>query len=294
MGTLNFLNQLVKLEQEDLYEHIFHLYVEHKPTEKQHLGYVDKSVNLLSVSLPNAHLDLNIEQSLTSLSSATESSSTGFVCWQGAVNFADWALADAKCPFREILDVGSPISVLELGAGVGATLVSVFGPNVARYIASDQKHVLKLLKSNFANNVVSQRYHSTTSERAHAEAPRKREDETWSTIDFIEFDWEHLDAGKQRYLLHSGGQLPDVILASDTIYNSHLIPHFVKAMKEMMSSHTVALVTIQLRDEDVTEQFLDHILHMGLVLYAVPDELLDKTLLEGFMVYCIQRENPLA
>lgn len=285
----DFLSRLDRIHQADVYEHIFHLYVEHKPTEQQHLGYVDKSTEMLPVHLPRANLDLEIQQSLTSLSSNTETSSTGFVCWQGAVNFADWILADANCPFREIFK--PEISVLELGAGVSALLASVIGPRVSRYVASDQKHVLKLLKQNFANNVVSQRYTSSTSEKAHVGGPKMREDEKWSQIDFIELDWEHSKMGKARYLEVSDNQLPDLILASDTIYNSHLVPHFVNAMKAMMTSSTIAIVTIQLRDEEIAEQFVECVLQLGLAMYGVPDILLDRKLMEGFMVYCIQRDR---
>lgn len=291
MECLEFMAKLCRIDQDDLYDHLFHLYVEHKPSEKQHLGYVDKSSDLLEVLLPKANLDLTIQQSLTSLSSGTESSTTGFICWQGAVNFADWVLADPRCPFYDFFHSRCPITILELGAGVGAVLASVFGPKVSNYVASDQKHVLKLMKTNFVNNVVSQRYHSTTSTRALEGGPKQKEDESWSTINFIEFDWEHLDIGVANFRKITSKQYPDVILASDTIYNGHLIPHFVNTLKIMMSKQTIALVTIQLRDEGVTEQFLQEIFDQGLLLNAVPDQYLDEKLIEGFMVYCITYEN---
>lgn len=285
------LSALQKIDHDDLYEHLFHIHVEHKPSEKQHLGYVDKSTDRLEVTLPRANIDLEIHQSLTSLSSATESSTTGFICWQGAVNFADWVLADLRCPFSHLFKTGSNISVLELGAGVGAVLASVFGPKVSLYVATDQRHLLKLMKANFANNVVSQRYSSSTSSKAHESGPKQKEDESWSTIDFLEFDWEHLEAGTARFTSVSGLDCPDVILASDTVYNGHLIPYFVGAMKAMMGSHTLALVTIQLRDEDVTEEFLSEVFSQSLEVFAVPDHLLDERLKQGFMVYCFKKAN---
>lgn len=286
-------SSLQKIHHDDLYEHLFHIYVEHKPSEKQHLGYVDKSTNLLEVTLPTANLDLTIQQSLTSLSSATETSSTGFICWQGAVNFADWVLADPRCPFSQLFLTGSDVSVLELGAGVGAVLASVFGPNVSRYVATDQKHVLKLMKTNFAHNVVSQRYSSSTCDKEHDSGPKQKEDESWSIIDFIEFDWEYLEAGMATFTKVSGLEYPDVIVATDTVYNGHLIPFFVAALKAMMGPHTLALVMIQLRDEDVTEEFLEEVFSQNLELFAVPDDLLDERLIEGFMVYCLKKSDDL-
>lgn len=277
------MDQLLNIDIDTLHDHIFRLYVEHKPSERQHLGYVDKSTETLDVTLPRANIDLTISQSLTSLSGSA--SSTGFVCWQSSVNFADWLLTDPLCPFREMFLPFS--SVLELGAGVGGVLASVLGPRVGRYVATDQKHVLKLLKANFAANVVSQRYQTSTSTKSHG-GPKQRTDETWSTIDFLEFDWEHVDAGSHAYLQLAGSR-PDVILATDTIYNQYLVPYFVASLNEMMDNNTTAIVTIQLRDEDVTECFLQTVLDEGLQLYVVPDNMLDATLLEGFMVYCIRR-----
>lgn len=289
IDMINFWNRLIKVDPDDLYDHLFQIYVEHKPTELQHLGYVDKSSNLLEVTLPNANIDLSVQQSLSLLSSGTESSTTGFICWQGGVNFADWVLADPRCPIRDLFN--SSTTVLELGAGVGAVLASVLGPRVSTYVASDQKHLLKLMKANFANNVVSQRYQSSTLPVAQNGGPKRREEEAWSSIDFIEFDWEFYDKGRANYLELTSKQYPDVILASDTIYNTHLIPHFVNSMKSMMDHHTISLVTLQLRDEDVTEQFLLEVTQLGLELYAVRDEDLDQKLMEGFMVYCIKKEK---
>lgn len=288
---MNNLIDFHKLRQvdSDIYEHLYELYVDHRPSESQHLGYVNKATDCIEISLEQAQIDLNIRQSLSALSSSKESSSTGFICWQAAVKLADWILGDEKCPFHKPLTSKSDLVVLELGTGVGAILVSLFGPKVGQYIATDQKHILKLLKENFTNNVVSQRYTSSTMSEEHEGGPHRGAGEKWSEVDFIEFDWEHLEEGAYNFNEISKGRKPDLILASDTIYNGYLIPFFVKAFKCMMAEDTGVLISMQLRDESILEQFLERVSQEDLKLYTIPDEYLSTELIEGFVVYYITK-----
>lgn len=289
MSFSSLLSGLRQINEEDLYEFLYDLYVDHAPPEKQHLGYVDKSRDLLQVTLPKSNIDLTISQSLSGLSSGKETSSTGFICWQSAIYMADWILADSKCPFSQVFEPSSKLLVLELGAGVGGVLASVVGPKVGHYVASDQRHILKLLKSNFAANVVSLRYTSATTDKADGGQPKRTEDIEWSKIDFIEFDWERRDIGTANFALITGRNTPDIIIATDTIYNEYLIPHFVASLKAMMSDDSIAILVVQLRDEDIVERFLQEVYDQNLFLHAVPDHLLSRELLQGFMVICITR-----
>lgn len=256
----------------DLYDHLYDIYTSHKPREDQHLGYVDKSADTIHIALPLSHIDLSIQQLITALYSKTQTSSTGFVCWQVALHFADWVLASPQCPFRDRL---SALTVLELGAGTSGLLAAVLGPQTRHYVASDQKHILKLLRANFAANVTSERY---TVGRAGKDS--------WSRIDFIEFDWEQPEYGKSEFERVSDS-FPDLILACDTVYNEYLLPHFVRAMKTMMGPQTLAVVAIQLRDEAVTEAFLETLFAENLRVYVVGDQHLTDELIHGFAVYCI-------
>ncbi|GEQ70821.1 hypothetical protein JCM33374_g4501 [Metschnikowia sp. JCM 33374] len=279
---------LEKIDPDSLYDHLYTVYTEHRPREAQHLGYVDKSSESIDIGLARSGIDVTIRQSLSGLSSATQSSSTGFICWQTAVYFADWATAFSPCPLNGLL--GPQTVVLELGAGVGALLASVLGPTVGHYVASDQAHVLKLMKENFANNVVSQKYTSTTSQKTHGTGPRKRDvDEEWSRVDFVELDWESPASGLATFSALTGRSAPDYVFACDTIYNTYLIEPFVKCVKSAMDTHTVAVVGMQLRDEAVTEEFLETVFREGLQVYRVNDENLSDELIEGFVVYCLRR-----
>lgn len=287
MSTSSLLASLHKIEEDDLYEFIYGLYVDHKPPETQHLGYVDKSSDLLTVSLPRTRIDLSISQSLSGLSSNTETSSTGFICWQSAIYAADWILGEPACPFHQLF--ASDQTVLELGAGVGGVLVSLLGPRVGHYVASDQKHILKLLKANFSENVVSGRYTSSTSEKAYDRNPKQIGDGQWSKIDFIEFDWEKKEAGMANFKHISGKEAPDIIIATDTIYNEYLIAHFLDCVKSVMCDTTIAIIVVQLRDEDIVERFLEAIFEHKLTVYTISDQLLTKELLQGFMVLCLTK-----
>lgn len=287
MDHSTLLATLNKIEEDDLYEFIYDLYVDHKPPETQHLGYVDKTSDMLNISLPRSRFDLCISQSLSGLSSNTESSSTGFICWQSAIYTADWILAEQTCPFHRLFS--SDMTVLELGAGVGGVFASLLGPKVGHYVASDQKHILKLLKTNFAENVVSGRYSSTTSEKAFDRNPKQIGEGQWSKIDFIEFDWEEKEQGMEKFEEITGKRTPDIIIATDTIYNDYLIGHFLDCVKSCMGENTIAIIVVQLRDEDIIEGFLEAIFEHKLTLHTVPDHLLTTELLQGFMVLCLSK-----
>lgn len=272
---------------DDVQDHIFELYTERAPPESADLGYVDRRRDVVTIALKHAGIDLSIRQSLAELNSTRETSSTGFVCWQAALLFVDWALSDPRCPFKFTADM----AVVELGAGVGAVMVSVLGPRVRWYTATDQKHILKLLRSNFATNVVSSHYTTTTIPEATPVATKKKKNAPTSTIEIVEFDWEWLDDGMARYG-EVGGPVPDVIVACDTIYNEYLIGHFLAAMKRLMGPHTGAIVTLQLREPDIMELFVVEAKNAALDVYCVPSELLSQQLQAGFVVYYIVPAAP--
>lgn len=262
-----------------IYEHVYDLYTNHKPRDDQHLGYINKSKTTINISC--ADNDLTIKQSLTSLSSNTQASSTGFVCWQTSSFLVDWILTDPKCPFYKSFAEKQDLSILEMGAGVSGVAVSLLGPRVKNYVASDQKHILKLLKENFSNNVPTNKFSSETistdnSNKAHPK------------IDIIEYDWEHPVQGLSNYN-NVNDRVPDMLIACDTIYNEFLIQPFLDACQQSMNNTNGLLIGIQLRDQSVIELFLEQTLESGLQLHYIPPESLSEDLLLGFVVYYIVR-----
>lgn len=256
-------------------EHVFELHVTHRPPDAQTLGYVDKSTDRLQLSLANGD-ELTIQQSRSSLSG--QALSTGFVCWQLAKYLVDWLL-DEKCPFHEYFKAPN-YAVLELGAGVSALLAAVLGPKCRRYVATDQKHILKLMKQNFAENVVSDRWTSSTLEWLQTGKT------STSSIDIVELDWEKHSPDEILLLLED---YPDLVIATDTVYNEYLVPYFVDALAAFMGPASKALVTVQLRDESITTRFVEEIAAHKLRLYTINDNYLTQELQAGFAVYCITK-----
>lgn len=272
---------LVLIPEDEIYNHLCDLYVVHQHRKDQHLGYVDKSTNFISITCGDC--DLTIEQSLSSLYSSKETSSTGFICWQTTSLLVDW-FQMKKCPLYATFNSPSlrhQTSVIELGTGVSGIIASVLGPTTKSYVCTDQKHILKLLRKNFTNNVVSSKFSTTT-------IPSAGSDFAGCSINIIELDWEWPDDGIATYRLLVDLP-PDLIIACDTVYNDFLIPPFLRCCSMLLTPNNGLLLALQLRDEGVMEEFLQQTCVAGLRIHYVPPALLSQDLLNGFVVYYITK-----
>ncbi|RCK67610.1 Ribosomal lysine N-methyltransferase 5 [Candida viswanathii] len=258
-----WISQCEVIDEENVEEHIFELYSEREL--QNNLGYHDRTANKITIELPHSHQDFSISQSLSRLSDhKVNSSTTGFVCWDASIYFADWLLASPVCP----VTLSKDFTVLELGSGVGGIVACALQDKVGRYVATDQKHLLELLEENIVNNT-----------------PRKN-------YDVVEFDWEDIECGLEALKeLGVDGESVDVVVACDTIYNEYLIPYFLNAMKSVMSGSTVAIVCLQLRDSITFEHFVHTIIgDEELELSNVPGRLLSAELNNGFVVYALTKK----
>lgn len=271
-----------QIKYDDIDDHIFDLYTERASAAGENLGFVDRTKDTIDILLPKSQTDLTIRQSISSLSSTTNTSSTGFVCWKSALLLADWILSDDSCPLKQLI---CSHVVLELGTGVSSLLASTLGPLTKQYVASDQKHLLKLMKHNFVENVTTTKYKSSTVEAPNNNPARQN---VWPLIDFIELDWEYPEWGMEEFGQLTGSTTADVIIACDTIYNSYLIPYFVKTAKRMMGDCSTTIVSLQLRDDTVMELFLKECLDCGLEIWSIPETVLSPELRSGFVVYCLR------
>lgn len=262
---------LHELKKEDIPNYICELFAFRVP-ENRNLGWVDRSKITLRVNIPSVDADLVIKQ-LPSGLSGSQLSSTGFVCWLTCVVLADW-LASQESQFYALC--ASPITVLELGCGTSALLASVLGPRVRHYVATDQKHILKLAIGNFQENAVG-RYTSSTVDSPHRLGGK---------VDFIELDWEDNENGFRMFTELTGSQWPDLVVASDTIYNEYLAGAFVETLKRAMSNSLVGLIAVHLRDEPLMQFFLDS-LCKAFQVFTIPEERLGE-LRHGYDVYCIK------
>lgn len=261
-------------------DHIFDLYISHPPESDQDLGYVNRKYDDITVTLSQSNIDVNIRQSLSQLASGTQSSSTGFVCWQTSPRLIDWIISEPKCPLYDCFQKPH-LKVVELGAGIAGIGASVLGPKCLQYICMDQKHILKLLKQNIVNNIVAPFYSTTIDQDT-----RPKQNQATSQIEVIEFDWEYIADGVYNYQQISN-EPPDLIIACDTVYNEYLIRPFLMALKTLMGRNTGGLIAIQMRDAQVLEMFVME-MATQFTVYQVPGQLLSKELIRGFVVYYVR------
>lgn len=316
------MNQLVDVSLFDhlnlspVEDHVFDIYTDRQPQENENLGYINRSTNKLTIELANGH-ELNITQSITELNSNSETSSTGFICWKSSIHFVNWLQMD-RCPFK--LE-NSNLNIMELGSGVSGILASVLGPKCRSYIASDQKHILKLLKRNIQENtsdfisttindevskgktstsklstndiVKTSRSKKSLSTNDTVKTTNSKPTKLLSTIDVIEFDWEYLQHGIHEYeqlksnYSSNWGSKPDLIISCDTIYNEFLLPHLINAIDSLLTPSAAAIIIAQLRDCEMIEIFVNLVIKKNLNIHSIPNDLLSHQLNQGFVVYYI-------
>lgn len=287
---VSITDQFERVDEYEIDDHLFELYSERSPPDN--LGFVNRSSNTITITLPQSNLDLTIKQSLSELSSSKESSSTGFICWQSSVYFVDWLLSQKECPFAKIFQSKNDRVIVELGAGVAGICASLLSSNVSRYIATDQKHILKLLKENIESNISTSKYKSSTLDAPPVSRSGGGGSNSIASIpivDVLEFDWEDIDQGLYNYnQLIQGNKKPDILIACDTIYNEYLIPHFLNGLRSLLNKNSIALVVLQLRDSLTLETFVKEIvIQQKLKLYSIPLQMLSHSLQSGFVIYCI-------
>ena len=290
------LNRIVS--EEDINEHIFELYTECSPPSSSDLGFEDRTQNEIEVYLEKSDITLTVRQSPSELSSKTRDSSTGFVCWKTALLMTDWIHNHPQCPFNALFRHGQDLELLELGSGIGGVSAAVLGPLVRRYVCSDQKHVLKLMKENILMNTPSSKFDSITlfdlssENRKRAFGPRTYRHKRQAVIECIEYDWEFNDLGLENYKTVTEKGRPDLLLSFDTIYNTYLISPFVSTLKSLLRTDNGAVIGIQLRDESVVSDFIGHVLDSNLNLFSIPQSMLSEELKRGYVVYYINTTGP--
>lgn len=248
-----------KIDDENLENHIFDLYTNLSTPNK--LGYVARK-NQVDVLLKDRSgtvcQEFTVKQSLQQLNSSSPGGTTGFVCWTASVAFVEWLLYDSSNPFAQYFQ--SPNSsrlnvIVELGSGTSGIVVCALAKFCCHYIATDQKQVFKLLKTNLEENLDGK-----------------------NRVDVVEFDWEEPECGAYNIECVIERDI-DLLVACDVIYNEYLVTHFLAAAMQIMSKHTVCLVAMQMRDELVLETFLRESLKCGLKVSFNP------TNSEGYIVY---------
>ncbi|ANZ73816.1 BA75_00502T0 [Komagataella pastoris] len=252
------LSDFTLIGKDDLYEHVYLLYSGSKLNND--LGYYPSKADKFVI--PIGELDIEIEQSKSGVYAMHETGTTGFYLWKVSPLFAEWMLYH-KHPLSDMFN-GCGV-VVELGSGVAGILASTLSTRCEVFLATDQRHLLKLLAKNIGSN----------------RQPK-------SNIKIVEFDWENIELGVSNLEATLEKRQVDFVLAFDTIYNSFLLDHFIAATKTLCNSETIVVVGIQLRDEDVLLEFLQKMLDNSFQCYHVDQEWLSPGLKNGYGIYCFK------
>lgn len=252
------LSDFTLIGKDDVYDHVYLLYSDSKLNND--LGYYPSKADKFVI--PIGDLDIEVEQSKSGVYSRHGTGTTGFYLWNVSALFAEWMLYH-KHPLSDMFN-GCGV-VVELGSGVVGVLASTLSTRCELFVATDQKHVLKLLAKNIENN----------------RQPK-------ANTKIVEFDWENIEFGVSNLESTLERRQVDFVLAFDTIYNSFLLDHFIAATKTICNSETIVVVGIQLRDEDVLSEFLEKMLDKSFQCYHVDQEWLSSDLKNGYSIYCFK------
>lgn len=216
---------------------------------------VDGSSHEITVTIGNQEFD--IKQSPSLLNSSRSTGTTGAVVWRSTLLLATWFSQPSNCLFKHGL-LDSTSTILELGSGVAGLLPLILASRTGLYLATDQSYTIKLLQSNIDNNLRPRGTSSRKGAKASSTAAARASP---ANVRTAPLDWE-LDDLKSFLPSHNIAQGVDLVLASDCVYNYHLIPPLVQTCREACAARaandrpTLCIVAQQLRQPDVLEEWL--------------------------------------
>ncbi|CAF9915949.1 MAG: hypothetical protein GOMPHAMPRED_000909 [Gomphillus americanus] len=256
------------------------------PIPSSNLGFIDSKAKDIEISVNGQ--DLSIQQSPGLLTANLAGGTTGAVVWKVTPAFASW-IADSENILTKTLVISPKSVVIELGSGVSGLVALTLGQQVAKYIATDQSYVLKILRHNIESNWPSRK--------------RSKLSKDWTTsLEILELDWETTLTSDLPLLIPELQQAPsqagglDLIIACDCIYNEALIPSFVSTCADLcglrrkfsvelesgMDAHppTLCIIAQQLRSAVIFEEWL-RVFHQKFNVWRIPDVMLSQDLKEG-------------
>lgn len=243
----------------------------------QDLGFVNPKATILEMTV--AGKDLIVQQSPTLLHSDRDAGTTGAVVWKVTPLFADWISSDHMRDLQALI-FSKESTILELGCGISGIVALTLAPKLARYIATDQEYVFKLLRQNLSTNAPKPKVTKT-----------KVKEEPLSNINLIALDWESSIISSLPQLLSDvADPLPckiSAVIACDCIYNETLIEPFVRTcaelcqLKRSTETPTMCIIAQQLRSDIVFEAWL-LAFHKIFNVWRVPEEHLEDL---GFVIH---------
>ncbi|KAK5127830.1 hypothetical protein LTR85_004946 [Meristemomyces frigidus] len=286
-------------EVQDVDEESFELFFQNSALPD--LGMIDPKTSPLELSI--AGREFNITQSPGALQSKRKEGTTGAAVWQTSVRVAEWLSSSSNVLFTSgILDGTN--TALELGSGVSGIVPCILVPRVETVVATDQEHLLKIMRENITANVIRAPGHRST----HTSRKRgNRREPAIGDVKVFALDWEEDDV--QKVLAsHGFAEGVDAIVACDCIFNYALIEPLMQTCRGICSLRrqrrddgsdqtdqrpTVGVIAQQLRQAEVFEQWLQASLRWFRV-WRAPDNALTEGLRagSGFAVHiCILRDG---
>ncbi|PSK34055.1 Diaminohydroxyphosphoribosylamino-pyrimidine deaminase [Elsinoe australis] len=208
------------------------------------LGMIDSSAAEITVTVGGK--DYAIKQSPGLLTSARAGGTTGAAVWRTTSLLAEWFVSSDNPLFKSGL-LDETCTLLELGAGVAGLLPLVVAPQIKTYHATDQSYALKLLQENISAN--------STSKKRNTKSPNHAD------VRLSSLDWE-LDDVNHFLSSHDLSDGLDLIVASDCVYNYHLIEPLTNICAAICRHRgrnlrpTLCLIAQQVREPNVFEEWL--------------------------------------
>lgn len=255
---------------------VFLLFSQEIPSSN--LGFVDSRASELDISIGDK--SFSIHQSPGLLTSNRQQGTTGAVVWKVTPQFATWISQPSNFLF-ESGSLNSESNVIELGCGVSGLVALSLSPRIARYIATDQDYVLKVLRQNIEVNA------SQPASIRLSKGRKPKPDLAKSNTQTYSLDWETSDVSNlcSELGIDSAASQIHAIVACDCIYNEALVDPFVDACADICrlaiaGTPTLCIVAQQLRSPDVFGIWIAAF-HRKFRTWRLPDDILIPGLREG-------------
>ncbi|PWY97086.1 hypothetical protein BCV70DRAFT_203194 [Testicularia cyperi] len=241
---------LIRLEPgravEDVDEEIFLLWTLNSRSEHEGgLGYVNHSHDSLYIAIDgkswsaaaserelSGETIVKVFQDVTSLRTAR--GNTGSVIWRSTVHLAIQILQNRLFDLVSLAEA----RVLELGAGTGA-LPALIASRARSWLVTDQPELMPLIDKNV---------HSLSNCRTRS----------LDWFDFLDSPSLHQTRLRTASILeHLDGELPDLIICCDCVYNPALFPALVATLNAFTQpGHSMVLMACEMRSNESLSDFL--------------------------------------
>ena len=241
------------------------------------LGMIDNKASNLEVDIGGVTYD--IRQSPGLLTSSNAEGTTGAALWKISPLVATW-LIDRASILWSIGILNPDAVVVELGCGITGLIGLVMARQVSKYVLTDQRSVLKLLRENVDDNTPLPNISKPKGRNSKKVSPSAGDDDKARVM---ELNWETDDADALDDVLCPGEDI-DLVIVCDCVFNDFLLQPLVTMCRKVCSRSperkTALLIAQQLRSDEVFSAFMGILLRQFHV-WRLSDASLPPTLQNG-------------